>query len=534
MNLTFKKAKFFTWLTALALSLSILTTACTTSTQPSTDLSGDTTLQTGVSTSTSLESNDESASLITDESNLSTSVRGESDDSSSTPVDESQYSSTEASAGNETSTETITTSSEASTEVSTTKSSKAKEDTNLPPSSDDTLEVHFLNVKQAASVLFIQGDTVMLVDGGDRGTSSFLVAYLKKMGIEEIDVMIATHYDADHISGLVGVLNAFDVDVVYTADYVGSTKIYQSFINAVGLHANRMLYPQMGQIFDLADMQIRFIAPSHYNHREVNDNSISIHVSYKDSSLVIMGDQSANAEQQMLKQELNADVYFASHHGANGSNSKTLLEAVSPQYVVISSGANNSYGHPGQNSLNRFANVGAEIFRTDELGTILLRTDGHSYEWTNYPNNDYVRPVTAAPVPTSAPSVTTTVAPTTATSSTSTAATTSTTTVASTTAAASTTTAATTQEATTTAATSPPTTQAPTTQATTLAPTTAETTTTAAVLKLDYVLNTNTKKFHIPSCHSVDKMNEENKKHVHDSRDSVITQGYDPCGNCKP
>lgn len=550
MDPRFKKSKFFRYLMALGVTLSILATACTTGTSPSNDPGRETTQQTDLSLSTSTVDENESESLLGEETEISTTLDSESEASSLITSNEpSDSSSVEASTTDESS-EAESSSSGSEADTSTTKSSETKGNTSLPPSSDETLEVHFLNVQQAASVLFIQGDSVMLVDGGDRGTSSFVVAYLKKMGIEEVDVMIATHYDADHISGLVGVLNAFDVDVVYAADYVGSTKIYQSFINAVGLHANRMLYPQLGQIFDLGDMQIRFIAPSHYNHREVNDNSISIHVSYKDASLVIMGDQSANAEQQMLKQDLSADVYFASHHGANGSNSKTLLDAVRPQYVVVSSGANNSYGHPGQNSLNRFANVGAEIFRTDELGTILLRTNGQSYEWTHYPNSDYKRPTTSAPAPSSAPSTTTVVpaptstpsTPTTAasttvapTSSTSTTTTTTPTTVAATT--------STTTVASTTAppTTSPPTTATPTTAtpttvatSTSLAATTQETTTTATVAKADYVLNTNTKKFHIPSCHSVNKMNEENKKHVHESRDGVIAQGYDPCGNCNP
>lgn len=271
---------------------------------------------------------------------------------------------------------------------------------------ESDLEVHFLDVGQGASVLFRQGDHTMILDGGDRSASSFVVAYLKKLGIKTVDVMIATHYDADHINGLVGVLNAFEVDVVYNADYIATTKIYSSYKSAVQTHADREIIPKIGQSFDLADMRVTFIAPKHYDHSDVNDSSISIRLDFGSSSFVIMGDQSANAEQQMLNNlNLDADVYYTSHHGSNGSNSKTLLAAVSPKWAVISVGADNSYGHPGQNTLNRIQNSGARLFRTDQQGTIIVRTDGKDYEWSNSPVNEASSPTTLAPKPTAAPAL---------------------------------------------------------------------------------------------------------------------------------
>lgn len=527
----FKKEKWAGLIAGLAILLSIGTSACTltpATTPPTTDAPSSIVEETSESL-TAGSDNETSESLIVETSE--TRETGEPADGLTSIIGTNVSDADITSESPDETTEIIE-------EPSVTTKKVELSESSIPPSNGDVLEVHFLNVKQASSVLFIQGDDVMLVDGGDRGTSSFVVSYLKKMGIDNVDVMIATHYDADHINGLMGVLNAFDVDVVYAADYVGTTKIYQSFVNAASLYADRMLYPKIGQVFDLGSMQVRFIAPKNYDHTDVNDNSISIHVTYDDATFVIMGDQSANAEQQMLKQDLNADVYFASHHGSNGSNSKTLLDAVSPDYVVISCGAGNSYGHPGQNTLNRIANTGATLFRTDEMGTILVRTDGKVYDWSTYPNSNYV-PAIPQPTKAATPAATTTVAePVKTTVATTSAKVTASTTATPTTVAPTTakpTVAPTIAPSTakpTVAPTIAPTTAKPTTVApTTIAPTTAPP---AVGTKRDYVLNTNTKKFHYTTCRHVPTIKPENHKDVHDTRDNIIAQGFSPCGTCDP
>lgn len=350
-----------------------------------------------------------------------------------------------------------------------------------PVSSSGTIstemKVHFLDVGQGAAVLFQIGNQVLVFDGGDRETSSFVVSYLKKQGIQQVDVMIASHYDADHINGLVGILNVFPVKQVYDAKYTTDTRVYQSFKKYIQDNSIPEDVPGMRQSIQVGDATITFIAPKSYGHAEVNDDSICIRVQFGETSFVIMGDSSADAEQQILSQDLASDVFYASHHGSNGSNSKTLLSNVSPEFVVISCGADNSYGHPGDNTLNRVKATSAELYRTDKQGTIVATSDGQSIQWSQDPCNDFTPGETTSP--TTAATTVATVAPTTA---------------------------ATTQPA-------PP-------------PSSGD--------ARAYVLNTNTMKFHYPSCSSAADISPANRQDVNLTRQEIIDMGYVPCKRCDP
>ena len=336
------------------------------------------------------------------------------------------------------------------------------------------MKVHFLDVGQGAAVLFQIGDKVLVFDGGDRETSSFVVSYLKKQAVSQVDVMIASHYDADHINGLVGILNVFPIKQVYDANYTTDTRVYLSFKKYIQDHSIPEDVPGMRQSIQVGEATVTFIAPKSYGHSEVNDDSICIRVQFGQTSFVIMGDPSADAEQQILSQDLASDVFYASHHGSNGSNSKTLLANVSPEYVVISSGADNSYGHPSDNTLNRIKATGAQLYRTDKQGTIVATSDGQSIQWSQDPCNDFT------PGETTAATTIATAAPTTV---------------------------ATTQPA-------PPPPSGGDARA--------------------YVLNTNTMKFHYPSCSSAADISPENRQDVVMTRQEIIDMGYVPCKRCDP
>lgn len=258
------------------------------------------------------------------------------------------------------------------------------------PNSGSSMKVHFLDVGQGAAILFEIGDKVMIIDGGDRDKSSFVVSYLKKLGIEKVDVMIATHYDGDHLNGLVGVLHAFPVLQVYSANYLTDTRVFNSFKSIIQEKQIPESFPEMKQSIQVGDAEVIFVAPRNYGHSVENDDSICVRVVFGQTSFLIMGDSSADAEQQMLSQSLKSDVLFASHHGSNGSNSKTLLANVNPAFVVISCGQDNSYGHPGENTLNRISNAGAELFRTDEQGTVTCTSDGAAITWDQSPCNIFI------------------------------------------------------------------------------------------------------------------------------------------------
>ena len=112
-------------------------------------------------------------------------------------------------------------------------------------------QLHFIDVGQGLSVLAESDGHFLLFDGGDRKTSSLVVSYLKEQGVETLDYVIASHYDADHLNGVVGALNAFQVSQVLAPDYETDTKVFQSFQSAIEKNRIPLSHPAPGDSFTL-------------------------------------------------------------------------------------------------------------------------------------------------------------------------------------------------------------------------------------------------------------------------------------------
>lgn len=364
---------------------------------------------------------------------------------------------------------------------------------------DGTLSVTFLDVGQGNAVLVEQGGAYMLIDGGNRDYSSFVVSYLKEQGVEELAYVIASHYDADHLNGVVGALHAFSCGQVLAPDYVTDTRVYESFERVIKEQDIALAYPAVGDTYTLGDASFTVVCPKAYDPKEDNDNSVGIRLVYGDTSFLICGDAGKAEEQAMLDSgvTLESDVYLASHHGSEGSSSEAFMRAVSPSAVVISAGAGNSYGHPTRTVLDRVKACGAALYRTDLQGTITVTSDGTSLSWSvdatqDYRDGDEVAAGAADITGTSGAADTADSA----------------------------------AQASVAADTA-----GSAAQASSGGETAADGT---ADVTGEYVLNTNTKKFHRPSCSSVAQMSPENKAAFSGSREELIAAGYDPCKRCNP
>lgn len=245
------------------------------------------------------------------------------------------------------------------------------------------LTVTFLDVGQGNAVLVESDGAYMLVDGGDREYSSFVVSYLKNMGVDELEYVISSHYDADHLNGVVGVLNAFSCETVLASDYVTDTRVYESFCSVIEEKDIELCYPSVGDVYVLGDAEVTIVCPDNYGYSDVNDNSIGVRIVHGDNSFLICGDAGEKSEEAMLQsgETLDSDVYLASHHGSDGSSSWKFLQTVSPEMVVFSVGADNSYGHPAERVLSDVKALGARIYRTDLQGTIVVTSDGETLTW---------------------------------------------------------------------------------------------------------------------------------------------------------
>lgn len=249
--------------------------------------------------------------------------------------------------------------------------------------SQDVMKVHFLDVDQGLAILVQLGDDVLIYDGGERDTSSFVVAYLKEQGITEIDYLISSHYDSDHVSGLIGCLYAFDVKNVIGSNYVHDSKLYTSFMTAVEEEGLEVQYPPVGTQFQMGEAVITILSPTEIV-RDSNSNSLAIMLSYKKSDFIFTGDADYKSERDMIVSGLNLDceVLSVGHHGSASATSEIFLDATTPDYAVISCGKNNSYGHPHKETIEFLNSYEVEILRNDESGTILVETDGENLIWT--------------------------------------------------------------------------------------------------------------------------------------------------------
>lgn len=251
-----------------------------------------------------------------------------------------------------------------------------RNDLELPDGS--SLEMNFLDVGQGLSVLINADGHFMLYDGGDRTASSFVVAYLKDKGVTDLDYLVASHYDADHINGLVGALNVFNTAQILGPDYETETKIYGSFINKVKELEKEIKHPTPGERYPLGSGYFEILAPLSDRYDDVNNYSIAIRLVYGDTSFLIMGDAEKESEEEMTDRwpDLSADVLCVGHHGSPTSTSEELLDRVNPSIAVISCGRDNSYGHPGKAVLERLEERDIPVLRTDESGTITITSDG--------------------------------------------------------------------------------------------------------------------------------------------------------------
>ncbi|WP_374019580.1 ComEC/Rec2 family competence protein [Paenibacillus thiaminolyticus] len=242
-----------------------------------------------------------------------------------------------------------------------------------------TLEVFYLDVGQGDSTLIKtpKGQHI-LIDGGDNHKGKDVVEYLESLGITQLDVVIATHPDADHIGGLDTVIDAIPVKSVYAPKVSHTTKTYRDFLMAVKNRGLKIKTAKAGLDIPLEGVTAEFVAPVAEYGKDLNAWSAVLRLTYGNTSFLFTGDAEARSEADMLKQPetLHADVLKVGHHGSDTSTSQEFLDAVQPAYAVISAGMDNKYGHPKKVVMNRLKKAGVEIYRTDKQGTITAISDG--------------------------------------------------------------------------------------------------------------------------------------------------------------
>lgn len=256
--------------------------------------------------------------------------------------------------------------------------------TTKSPTIDDNpagvVTVRFLDVGQGDAVLIRspEGKT-MLVDGG-RSTTR-MADYMQKYQIDKIDLMVATHADADHIAGLVEAAKAKPTLFINNG-LGGTTQTWDKLVSALQ-SAGTTFQKANNQVINLGSVKVRVIAPpAGMSPNDQNDNSVGIRLDFGGFSALMTGDSETPETTGWLSEnraevEGPIQVYKSIHHGAANGDHQAWLSAVKPQNIVISVGPNN-YGHPTEAALSLYKKNGIRIYRTDESGTVTFtgKSDG--------------------------------------------------------------------------------------------------------------------------------------------------------------
>lgn len=351
---------------------------------------------------------------------------------------------------------------------------ESEEDSSI--SNDDTLEVHYIDIGQGDAILIKQGKEAMLIDAGNNSKGTAVWSYLLSQNVEKLSYAIGTHPDADHIGGLDVIIYKFDCENIFMPAWENDTKTYEEVINTVKAKNQNIKIPVQGEVYTLGKASFQILTNTGKDYGDhTNDYSIALRLAFGDTSFLFTGDAEEAAEQDMLASglPLSSDVFKAAHHGADTANTESFLKAVSPTYCVISCGKDNSYGHPRAGFLNNLRGMGASVFRTDEQGTIVAVSDGEKVTFNCSPSTSWKA---GEPVGSGESNN---------------------------------------EDKEENRASK-------------------EEGSGNTVTDGQYVLNTNTGKFHQPDCGSVKKMADKNKRISDKTREELIEEGYEPCKNCNP
>lgn len=346
----------------------------------------------------------------------------------------------------------------------------------IPNSSGFT--VHFIDVGQADAALVICDGKTLLIDGGNSDDSNLIYSYLHKKGVKHLDYIIATHAHEDHVGGLSGALNYATVGKVYSPVTSYDSKAFRNFISNVSKQGKTVTIPQVGTQFALGNAVCSVLAVN--TSSDTNNSSIVVRIVYGNTAFLFTGDAEREVEQAMMNRgaNLRSTVLKVGHHGSYTSTSYQFLWNVMPQYAVISCGKGNSYGHPHDEVLSRLYDADVTLFRTDLQGDITCTSDGNavSFSVSRNWNADVYEGLGNNHTQSTQPEQT-----------------------------------------------DPPQQDDPVVTPPQDTPSGTE-----------YILNTNSFKFHYASCEWAMKISDRNRQEYIGSREDLIEQGYTPCGSCHP
>ncbi len=246
--------------------------------------------------------------------------------------------------------------------------------------SDILYEIHFIDVGQGDAILIITPESNILVDGGL--PDSNLIEYLDNNNIDSIALVVATHPHADHIGGLIQVINEIPVGRIIDPGIVHSTATYNRYLTAIDNNNIPYAIARKGEVIPLGkDASATIIHPDKPDDSFLNDASVVLLVNLGQVSVLLTGDIESLSENKLIADStlLKADIIKVPHHGSSSSLSPGFLRAVEPDVAIIMCGYGNPYGNPHRQTLALLNEENVLLYRTDIHGSIVVKSDGIGY-----------------------------------------------------------------------------------------------------------------------------------------------------------
>jgi competence protein ComEC len=247
--------------------------------------------------------------------------------------------------------------------------------TTQPPS--DLVFVHFIDVGQGDATLIKSGETEMLVDCGRNGAGPVVTDYLKQQQVSQLEYLLITHPDSDHLGGCDDVLQSFSTNTVITNGQVAQTVSYQEVVDEID--TEQSIIANTNHQWNIGAARVKVLQANN-GLSDSNQNSIVLKVTNQDTDILLTADCDRTCEDLLLEKDIASEILKVTHHGSKFGTEIDLLEKVQPQAGIISAGKENSYGHPAPETLDRLAQEGVLVYRTDIEADIVVKLNPTDFQ----------------------------------------------------------------------------------------------------------------------------------------------------------